>query len=621
MMSLYLQPMPKSFFKKEGSPFFLHDEVEIILSNDCNGEDLESAKSLKQAIHDLIQLDLNLTKAYSQNYSIQSIRLIKEAGIEEEGYQLNINEQFVQIKATTSKGLFYGVQTLIQIIKNEGVDLSALDIKDSPYFKKRGYYHDVTRGKVPTLHTLINLVDKLSHYKINQLQLYIEHSFAYKGFSEVWCDKDPLTAEEILLLDEYCQKRHIELVPSIAIFGHLYEVLRSDSYKELCEIEDENEFSFFDRMAHHTLDVSNEQSLKLVEKMIAQFLPLFSSSKFNINCDETFDLAKSRSRHLLKDSSVGEVYVNFLNKIITIAKSHHKEVLFWGDVILRYEEVLAKIDRDTTCLNWNYYYLVEEKDTKIISESGIPQYVCPGVAGWNHFMNLMDKGYENIRRMISYAVKYSADGVLTTDWGDYGHVNLFGNSIPLMIYAAASSWNPIQEISQELSFKAISFLEYQDKSMKIVKLLADLSECQKVTWYEIVKWKEKFDTEMRESIIQEYQQFDPQEIRADYDKAIEIERKLTYYLPSIKEENQLDFKEFLVSTRAIILLNDFALHLLKNEFENNVSHPVNDPKLLAEKFELWLQKYKSIWRDRNKESELFRISEVIKYLCKYLRNL
>ncbi len=547
---MFLQPVPRSYIKKEGHSFLLNNNPEIVLSNQCNQDDLESAKLLKTTIKDLIHLDLKINKAYLNKYFEKSIFLIKEEGIEEEGYLLSINEDKVEIKATTSKGLFYGVQTFIQIIKNEGVELSPVTIEDCPYFKYRGYYHDVTRGKVPTLQTLKRLVDKLAHYKINQLQLYIEHSFAYKEFSEIWYDKDPLTAEDILLLDEYCQKRHIELVPSIAIFGHLYEVLRSESYKELCELEDDSEFSFFDRMAHHTLDVSNKKSLELVEKMIAEFLPLFSSNKFNIGCDETFDLGKGKSGHLLNESNDGELYVNFLNKIIAIAKQHHKEVLFWGDVILRYEHLLSKIDHDVICLNWNYYYLAEEKDTKSISVSGIAQYVCPGVAGWNHFMNLMNKGYENIRRMISYAVKYSAEGILTTDWGDYGHINLLGNSIPLMIYAAAGSWNPLDNMTQEASFKAISLLEYRDSSLRIIELLADLSECQKMTWYEIVKWKEKFKTEMKDYLIEEYQRFNPLEIQADYYKAKELQQELYRYLPLIKKSSELDFKEFLISTEA-----------------------------------------------------------------------
>ncbi|RXD24071.1 glycosyl hydrolase family 20, partial [Acinetobacter baumannii] len=69
-------------------------------------------------------------------------------------------------------------------------------------------------------------------------------------------------------------------------------------------------------------------------------------------------------------------------------------------------------------------------------------------------------------RMVTYAVKYEAEGVLTTDWGDYGHLNLFANSMPLMIYAAATSWNPLDERSKDEHFKAISLLEYRDQSCR-----------------------------------------------------------------------------------------------------------------------------------------------------------
>lgn len=231
-----LQPMPRSILQQKGNPFFLTDEVKIVLSKQCNREDFQTAKLLKHSIQTLIHLNLELTKSYREPGFESSITLIKQDGIEEEGYHLNITEQQIEIKATTSKGLFYGVQTLIQVIKNKGVILPSLEIKDNPYFKVRGYYHDVTRGKVPTLETLMRLVDQLSHYKINQLQLYIEHTFAYQGMSEVWYDKDPLTAEEILQLDEYCQTKHVELshlLLYLVIYMKSLEVIVIKSYRRL----------------------------------------------------------------------------------------------------------------------------------------------------------------------------------------------------------------------------------------------------------------------------------------------------------------------------------------------------------------------------------------------------
>ena len=52
---------------------------------------------------------------------------------------------------------------------------------------------DISRDKVPTMPTLFALVDRLAEWKINQLQLYIEHTFAYRGHEEVWRNADPMT--------------------------------------------------------------------------------------------------------------------------------------------------------------------------------------------------------------------------------------------------------------------------------------------------------------------------------------------------------------------------------------------------------------------------------------------
>ena len=170
---MYLHPIPKIYREVEGEPFLLSHQCEISLSIKCNNQDLESAKVLKSNILELLKLDLKINKSYIETMPLKSIRLIKENGIKDESYILTINEDIVEVRASTSSGMFYGVQTFIQLIKNEGVELSPVIIEDEPYFKNRGFYHDVTRGKVPTLKTLMDLVDKLSHYKMNQLQLYM----------------------------------------------------------------------------------------------------------------------------------------------------------------------------------------------------------------------------------------------------------------------------------------------------------------------------------------------------------------------------------------------------------------------------------------------------------------
>ena len=287
---MFLIPSPKQIEMKVGK-LQLRRDTEIVLDYQCDFDDLNAAIVLQEEIHQLLGFKLAINKTFDRLSDKTIIKFKRDAG-KKEAYRLTIGETCIEICAATSIGIFYGVQTLRQIIRQNGAVLPNLKIEDEPYFANRGFYHDVTRGKVPTLDMLKELVDRAAFYKINQLQLYIEHTFAFKGMSEIWMDKDPLTAEEILLLDQYCQKRHVELIPSLSTFGHLYEVLRSKSFNELCELDNSQggEYSFCDRMVHSTLDVTNEGSIKLVEEMLMQYIPLFTSDTFNICCDETFDL-------------------------------------------------------------------------------------------------------------------------------------------------------------------------------------------------------------------------------------------------------------------------------------------------------------------------------------------
>ncbi|MDU4134126.1 MAG: beta-N-acetylhexosaminidase, partial [Clostridium perfringens] len=424
----------------------------------------------------------------------------------------------------------------------------------------------------------------------NQLQLYIEHTFAFKGMSEVWMDKDPLTAEEILILDKYCKERHVELVPSLSTFGHLYEALRSKSFRELCELEiGDEEYSFVDRMAHHTLDVTNPKSLDFVESMLLEFIPLFSSDKFNICCDETFDLGKGKSREKAEKLGVGKIYTEFLNKVYNIVKSFNKNVMFWGDIIVGYPELLSDIPEDLTCLTWNYHPQANDVATKIIAEHNKVQYVCPGVGGWNMMMNLIEGSFSNISRMVNHGMKYGAIGVLNTNWGDYGNINLLANSMPSMIYGAGISWNPKEEKFNEI-FKSISLMEFGDESMKVVSLMDKLSKNQVAGWGELVRWKEKFNE--REETKEEIKSIDTLKVFEGYKVASEVRREFIKLLKNTEDKEAI--QSFIVSSKGWELIDKFFMVLLEREF-NKKSLLDIDKKDLAKDLELWFYDYTSIW--------------------------
>lgn len=614
---MYLIPSVNNYKENEGK-FQIKRNTAIVLEHTCDFNDLDAALILQKEIEKELGFKLNITKSFIKKEEKNIIKLTRGTG-NRESYTLEVNNNFINISGATEAGVFYGVQTLRQIIRQSGTEISNMTIEDEPHFENRGFYHDITRGKVPTLETLMELVDRAAFYKLNEIQLYIEHTFAFKGMSEVWMDKDPLTSEEILLLDEYCKKRHVDLVPSLSTFGHFYEILKTKSFNDLCELENSQgtKYSLIDRMAHHTLNVTNEGSIKLVENMLNEFIPLFSSNKFNICCDETFDLGKGKSKEKADEVGTGRLYVDFLNKVMNIVKNHNKKVMFWGDVILHYKDLLNEIPEDAICLTWDYNSQANEYATRVISETGRQQYVCPGVDGWSRLMNNMDGALENITRMASYGEKYGAIGVLNTDWGDYGHINLFGNSIPGMAYGASMSWNPKGEKDFNKFYEALSLIEYGDESLELVSLLRDLSKVEGPGWSQAVVWKERYneDSNLKERLMN----IDPKKIEECYNTACMIERKLTKLTSTVKN-NKFDLQEFIVSAKGIELMNAFYLVLSKDEFNNENAVPVYTGVELAEELEVWFSDYAKVWRQRNKESELYRIREVIAYMCNYLRD-
>ncbi|MDK0734564.1 family 20 glycosylhydrolase [Clostridium perfringens] len=610
---MHLIPRPKNVVNHEGE-FFIERDTEIILSSELSFEDLNLAIMIQEEIERVLDFKLNINKLFMDKKYSNSIILREFKFENEEEYKIEIKENQVIIEGFGA-GLFYGCQSFRQLVREFGACIPNLTIEDSPYFKYRGFYHDVTRGMVPTLDTLKSLVDKAAFYKINQLQLYIEHTFAFKGMSEVWMDKDPLTAEEILILDKYCKERHVELVPSLSTFGHLYEALRSKSFRDLCELEiGDEEYSFVDRMAHHTLDVTNSKSLDFVESMLLEFIPLFSSDKFNICCDETFDLGKGKSREKAEKLGVGKIYTEFLNKVYNIVKRFNKNVMFWGDIIVGYSELLSDIPEDLTCLTWNYHPQANDVATKIIAERNKVQYVCPGVGGWNMMMNLIEGSFSNIRRMVNHGMKYGAIGVLNTNWGDYGNINLLANSIPSMIYGAGISWNPKEEEFNEI-FKSISLMEFGDQSMNVVSLMDKLSKNQVAGWGELVRWKEKFNE--REETKEEIKSIDTLKVFEGYKVASEVRSEFIKLLKNTEDKEAI--QSFIVSSKGWELIDKFFMALLEREF-NKKSLLDIDKKDLAKDLELWFYDYTSIWRKYNKESELNRIREVIVYMCSYLRD-
>ena len=114
-----------------------------------------------------------------------------------ESYTLILTNEKAEIISEGAQGAFYGIQTLRQIFTHQ--EICELSIQDAPDMCYRGFYHDTTRGKVPKVETVKMLIDQMAYYKLNSLQLYVEHTFDFKEYADSKERTGYFTAEEIAM--------------------------------------------------------------------------------------------------------------------------------------------------------------------------------------------------------------------------------------------------------------------------------------------------------------------------------------------------------------------------------------------------------------------------------------
>ena len=200
---------------------------------------------------------------------------------------------------------------------------------------------DISRGRVPKLETLLDLAEKLADFKINELQLYTEHTFAYRKYKTVWRSWGALTGDEIRQLDARCRELGIDLVPNQNSFGHLRYFLEHPRLKKLAEVSKpyaDAGGEFVRRPS--TLAPNHPGTLPFLRGLYDELLPNFSSRFFNVGCDETWDLGRGQSKKLCARRGKGRVYLDFL-------KSIHREVSRRGrahDVLGRHHFEISGAD-------------------------------------------------------------------------------------------------------------------------------------------------------------------------------------------------------------------------------------------------------------------------------------
>ena len=160
-------------------------------------------------------------------------------------------------------------------------------------------------------------------------------------------------------------------------------------------------------------------SLFFISSLYDELLPFFSSRLMNAGCDETFDLGHGRSKAACSQHGTGQVYLNYLLSIYHDLKKRGFTMQFWGDIVLRYPDLIPQLPKDLIALDWGYEadYPFETQAAQFTTAE-IPYYVCPGTSSWCSIAGRTEIALGNLTNAAQSELKKRCNRILDHRLGD-----------------------------------------------------------------------------------------------------------------------------------------------------------------------------------------------------------
>ncbi len=346
-----------------------------------------------------------------------------------ESYLLDISRKAIRIYALDTAGVFYGIQTLKQLIlsASKPYQLPCLQVYDYPDFAIRAWQDDVSRGPIPTMAMLKQQIREMSAFKLNYFTPYIEHVFQLDKHPGI-APADGFTKAEMAQLSAYAKKYHVKLIGNYQSFGHMEETLKHPDYAHLGEND-------------HIISPALEESYAFLDDVYSEIVPVFDGRYFNINCDETFGLGEGKSKAMADSIGIDGIYLYHINRLNGLLQKYDKKILMWGDIVTSYPHIIKALPKDITVMAWAYHKADNFDNTILpIQKTGLNFWVAPGINCWGNIFPDMETTKVNVYNFIRDGYKYGATGILNTSWDDDG-LNFFQNNWHGLVWGAENSWN------------------------------------------------------------------------------------------------------------------------------------------------------------------------------------
>jgi len=323
-----LIPKPASITISEGG-FLLSSETKIVSGTE--GAIHAIGRLLAEYIEQHTKLNLAVVDAH-QNLGNIHLILNGDTRLGEEGYELIVDSYGIRIQANSPAGLFYGIQTLRQILSahQSTLNLPAVSITDSPRFSGRGAMLDVAHHFF-CAEDVKHYIDLIAHYKMNRLHLHLTDDQGWRIEIKSWPKLTEVgaltqvnggsggfyTQEQYKEIVEYAKSRFVMIVPEIDTPGHTNAALAS--YPELNVSEEAPNLYEGTEVGFSSLGVHMEVTYKFLDDVVRELAEITPAPYFHIGGDETHATPK-------------EDFKTFIERMQKIVYANNKIAIGWAEI-------------------------------------------------------------------------------------------------------------------------------------------------------------------------------------------------------------------------------------------------------------------------------------------------
>lgn len=286
-----------------------------------------------------------------------------------EGYALDVTDKLITVKAKTPQGVFYGVQTLLQMIPLEGnVQIPAVTIKDEPRFPWRGLMLDVSRHFF-TIDQVKRMIDQMVIYKFNILHLHLTDDQGWrmeiKQLPELtkvgawrvprtglWWERDCpqegekatyggfYTQEELKGLIAYAAERFVDVLPEIDVPGHSLAAIASYPHLSSTKLNySVNPGCKFYGIDDNSLCAGRESTFEFLDRVFTEVAAVFPFEYIHIGGDECYkgfwekcaDCQQRMKDNGLKNTNELQSY--FIKRLESMLEKKGKKLMGWDEIL------------------------------------------------------------------------------------------------------------------------------------------------------------------------------------------------------------------------------------------------------------------------------------------------